>query len=242
MTDYTAQMKSKGLDATGVTEEIARDLYNRLGSHMMFIVEGRVDARTEGTDGSHKVQLTLTMVEPATDDTLDDHLRELARTLHFNRAIDTDQPMLDGGDGINPKVGDVIAAGHRHRPHPFLPVDAADDNGICDVCGLIDAAGVHSTQDFLPDVDDDEDSSEEPYVDTEGDFDDYDADPEHQGPHAYDAGPDDACQCGRPFEADIHVVGQAGPEPTVVEVLAAKQRAEERQLNAVPDPFTPTAS
>ncbi len=221
MTDYTAQLKAKGLDATGVTEEIARDLYNRLGSHMMFIVEGRVDSRTEGTDGAHKVQLTLTMVEPATDDTLDDHLRELARTLHFNRAIDTDQPMLDGGDGINPKVGDVIAAGHRHRPHPFLPVDAADDNGICDVCGLVDNAGVHSTQDFLPDVDD------------EADTDDPDADEQD------DEEPAD--ETDDPWSAPEHA-GQAGPEPTVVEVLAAKKRAEERQLNTVPDPFTPTVA
>lgn len=167
MTDYTAQIKAKGLESTGVTEEIARSLYNRLGSHMMFIVEGRVDARTEGTDGSHKVQLTLTQVEPATDDNLSDHLRELTRTLHYNRALDESQPTLDGGDGINPTVGDAIAAGQRHRPHPFLPVDASNDNGICDVCGLVEIAGVHSTQDFLPDDDgdpelDEQDDEDEP--------------------------------------------------------------------------------
>lgn len=211
--DYAASISTKGLDGTGLTEDVARKLYSRRGRGVMAIVELIVDETSDKRDGSHKVQLAIATLELALDDTtFDEHIRELSKTLHFNRAIDADQPTLDGGDGINPKVSDVIRDGVRHRPHPFLPVNAADDNGICDVCGLIDSAGVHSTQDFLPDGDEEE---------GEGELDD--TDPAAQGDE-----PEDNWTYPEP---EPH---QAGDEPTVAEVLAAKERA------TVPDPFRPT--
>lgn len=177
MTDYTAQIKSKGLDATGVTEDVVRGLYSKLGSHVMLICEARIDARSDGTDGSHKVQLSLTQVEPATDSNLDDHLRELTRTLHYNRQLDAGQPTLDANEN-EPNVTDVLAAGARFRPHPYLTsqlaLDQAGDNGpVCDVCGLLEDAAVHSADpapsdeadtdaDDLEDADNDELPTDEP--------------------------------------------------------------------------------
>jgi len=209
MTDTHAQIAGKGLDATGFTEDLAAELFNKVGTHIMAIVDLQVvDRSGPNVKDKRKVHLIIDGIEPAImDETVAEHLRELTRTLYFNRAIDADQPTFDTGDGINPKVSDVIREGVRHRPHPFLPVDAANDNGICDVCGLIDSAGVHSTQDFLPD----------------GDDEDQDAD---QG----DDDPEDGWEYPAP---EPH---QAGDEPTVAEVLAAKERA------AVPDPFTPTVA
>lgn len=151
MTDYTAQIKAKGLDSTGVTEDIARQLYANLGRHEMFIVEGRVDARTEGNDGTHKVQLSLTMVEPAVDAQVAEHLRELARTLYQNRALSDGQLAIDHFLDDEPTVDQVVNAGAKHRPHPFLPVDASNDNGICDVCGFIETAPVHADRTQLDD-------------------------------------------------------------------------------------------
>ncbi len=141
MTDYTATIKSKGLDSTGVTEEVARKLYSKLGGHMMFIVEGTVDSCTENIDGSKRVHLSLTQVEPAIDDALAEHLRELTRTLYQNRAVADGQAALD--DTLIPDIKDAVAEGARHKPHPFLPTDAADDLGSCEVCGLSESAAPH---------------------------------------------------------------------------------------------------
>lgn len=130
MTDTTAKIAAKGLKATGVTEELARKYYDDLGSKHLAIVELTVDGRTEKTDGKQQVQLTLSMVEPSIDPTLDDHLRELSRAMYFNRKLhsEDDQPALDSGDDIEPKVSDVLANGQALLEH--------DDNG--EVVGLWD--------------------------------------------------------------------------------------------------------
>lgn len=153
--DYTASITTSGLDGTGLTDEVARKLYSRRGRGTMAIVELVVDETGDKRDGTHKVKLAVASLELALDNgDMDDHLRELSKTLHYNRSLEGHTGTTT--DGIEPKVSDVLAAGQRHRPHPFLPVDAADDNGICDVCGGIASAGVHSAQDFLPDGDEEE--------------------------------------------------------------------------------------
>lgn len=141
MTDTTAKVRAKGLDSTGVTEDIASTLYANKGKRVMAIVELHAVERHEKADGTRRVDLVLEQVEPATDDTLAEHLRELTRTLYQNRALTGGQLAID--DTLVPDLKDAIAAGTQHRPHPFLPVDAADDNGICDVCGLVADVGVH---------------------------------------------------------------------------------------------------
>lgn len=211
--DYTARIRAKGLDTTGVTEQLATEMYRNKGRHYMAIVEVKVDETHEKADGTRKVDLILTQVEPATAPDLAEHLRELTRTLHFNRGIEGGQPTLD--DDIAPKVSDILAAGAIHRPHPFLPDDVAKDQPICDLCGGIEASAVHMTQDFLPDGDDGEDDGEdEP---------------------ASDTCPTPACVLNEGHDGDHYI--QAGDEPTVGEVTAARERA----LISVPDPFTPTA-
>jgi hypothetical protein len=57
MSDTTAKIRAKGLDATGVTETIASQMYTRKGSHYMAIVEIKVDE----TPGEHEY-------EPGPDD------------------------------------------------------------------------------------------------------------------------------------------------------------------------------
>lgn len=146
MTDYQAKIRAKGLDATGVTETIASDMYARKGGYWMGIVEMQVDETHDKADGKRKVDLVLTQVEPCTDSTLEDHLRELTRTLAYNRKVadDDGQPTLDGGDDIEPKVADVLKAGARFEPHPYLSAQlSTDDEPVCDVCGQTEDAVVH---------------------------------------------------------------------------------------------------
>jgi hypothetical protein len=172
MTDTTAGIAAKGLDATGFTEDLAAELFNRVGSHIMAIVDLQVvDRSGPNVKGKRKVHLIIDGIEPATDETLAEHLRELTRTLYYNRKLDGHTATTTQGEERT--VDDVLAAGAGHRPHPFLPVDASDDNGICDVCGLIQAAGVHSTQDILEEPDDEDDEDDE---DTAAE-DDLDVDP-----------------------------------------------------------------
>lgn len=160
MPDTTAKIRAKGLDTTGVTEDIANQMYAHKGKHYMAVVEFKVDATHETAEGKRAVDLILTQVEPAASEDMDEHLRELVRTCYYNRGTG-DQPSLPTGSD-EPTVDKVLAAGAKHRPHPFTPVDATLDFPICDVCGSLEAAAVHSTQDTL---DDDEDDLEDDDVD-----------------------------------------------------------------------------
>lgn len=146
----TATIKAKGCKNTGLTDEIAATLHDNLGKTIVAVVELTADARSENRDGDEKVQLTIGMIEVAPDGLAADHVRELARSFHYERQLADGQPTLDGDD-IEPKVDDVIAAGQRHRPHPFLPDDAAKDTPICDVCGQHEAASVHADRTALDD-------------------------------------------------------------------------------------------
>lgn len=145
MTDTTAKIRAKGCDGTGLTEELAGQLFTQVGRHYMAIVEFRVEEpHGPNAEGKRRVDLILEQVEPATDDQLAEHLRELTRTLYQNRAIADGQTLLD--DTLTPDLKDAIAAGAQHEPHPFLPTDAAADNPSCEVCGLADTAAVHADQ------------------------------------------------------------------------------------------------
>jgi hypothetical protein len=152
MSDTTASIQSKGLDGTGFTEDIAAELFNKVGTHMMAIVDLQVVDRTgPNLKGKRGVKLVIGGIEPALDDNLAEHLRELTRTLFFNRQVDVP---LDG-DGINPDLKTALANGARHEPHPYLTSGLAIDDSelgpVCDVCGLIETAGVHANRDNLKD-------------------------------------------------------------------------------------------
>lgn len=151
MTDTTAKVRSKGLDSTGVTEEIANQMYAHKGKHYMAIVEVVVEERHEKAGGQKRVDLVIEQFEPAVDDALAEHLRELTRTVYQNRAIADGQATLD--DTLTPDLKDAIAAGGQHEPHPFLPTDAADDTAGCEVCALGETAAPHRaySMDQVPD-------------------------------------------------------------------------------------------
>jgi hypothetical protein len=173
MTDTTAKIRGKGLDTTGVTESMAADLFNKVGTHFMAIVDLQV-VDTHGPDikGKRGVEIVIDALEPATTEDIAEHLRELTRTLYYNRGVGH-QPMLPGHD--EPTVEGVMNAGAKHRPHPFLPVNAGeDDNPICDVCGSLETAPVHSTQDTLPNGDADDEPDEDLEDDEDEGYDDSD--------------------------------------------------------------------
>lgn len=158
MTDTTAKIRPKGTDGTGITEDDAAELFQRVGSHLMAIVDLQVvDHKGPSLKGKRVVELVIDGIEPAFDDDLADHLRELQRTVYLNRTERDGQATIDSTLGDERTVADVVSAGQRHRPHPFLPDDAAKDTPICDVCGLVEATPLHSTQDVLPDDEDDQD-------------------------------------------------------------------------------------
>lgn len=95
-------------DNTGITPELARTMWDNLGSHHMAIVELKAAERTEGDDDSHGVKLEISMVEPVGDDDLvDEHCRELARALYRKR---NPQPALTTGDPSEPTVTAVLDA------------------------------------------------------------------------------------------------------------------------------------
>lgn len=140
MTDTTAKIRAKGLDSTGITEQLATEMYKKKGARYMAIVELKVEERHEKADGSKKVDLVLEQVEPATDANVAEHLRELCRVSYINRAQADGQGTIDEALRQERSTADVLAAGAKHRPHPFLPVDASAENPICDVCGVVEGA------------------------------------------------------------------------------------------------------
>ncbi|WKN47127.1 hypothetical protein [Nocardioides sp. Arc9.136] len=163
----TATIKAKGCKNTGITEDIAAVLHDNLGKTIVAVVELTADARSENRDGEEKVQLSIGLIEVAPDGMASEHVRELMRSFHYERRLADDGPTLHGeGDSPEPKVADVLAAGARFRPHPYLASGlAVDDNAACDVCGQREPAAVHSTQQMLEEPDQDP-------ADNDGDTDD----------------------------------------------------------------------
>lgn len=149
MTDTTAKIRAKGLDGTGFTEDLASRLYDRVGYNLSAIVKLQVvDKHGPNLDGKRGIELVITGLEVAEDPTLDEHLNELTRTLYFNRGLEGHTGTTT--EGQERTVADVLASGGKHKPHPFLPVDASQDDPICDVCGVVFAAGPHTTDGVLP--------------------------------------------------------------------------------------------
>lgn len=158
MTDTIAKIRAKGLDATGVTEEIASKMYRTKGSSWMVIAEVKVVEIHEKADGQRRVDLSLEIVEPALDPALEDHLRELTRGLYYNRGIQEGQLAIE--DSLAPSVEEAIAAGARHRPHPYMASTlSTEDTPVCDVCGLLEDVALHNMPTVSPfeHTDDEED-------------------------------------------------------------------------------------
>lgn len=143
MTDTTAKIAAKGCNNTGITEALAEQLHAQLGKKLVAVVELVSENRTESRDGKEKVGLSILTIEPAPNADTEDHLRELARAFHFERKLAEDGPQLPvPGDGPEPKVADVLAAGRAHLPHDYLPV--GDDVDQCDLCGETKDNALHT--------------------------------------------------------------------------------------------------
>lgn len=155
MSTTTATIKAKGCNATGITEELAKRCHDRLGRKVLAVVELQADSRTENSAGDESVTLRILTVEPAPNAQTEDHLRELARSFHYERQLaEGAAPTLPLG-GAEPDVESVLAAGAKHRPHPYLASTlSTDDNAICDVCGQHEGATVHADMSALATVDD----------------------------------------------------------------------------------------
>ncbi len=109
--DYMAKVRSKGLDATGVTENIARSMFSTLGGHTMAIIELKHVKQSTDAEGKHSVELVITTLEPATDDRTANHLRELARGLYRTRPEVEGQEVLKGVESGEPAVEDIVTQG-----------------------------------------------------------------------------------------------------------------------------------
>jgi len=186
----TAKIAAKGCNDTGITEDLAASLHNQLGKKVLAIVELVAEARSEKRNGDESVALSIITVEPAPDHMTEDHLRELARAFHYERQLADGQLTIDSADDIEPKVSQVLAAGQRHRPHPFLPADAALDNPICDICGVIETGTALHTELDDEDLVDENDDQAQLELDS-------------KEPHEYESGPDDSClHCGQAEHED----------------------------------------
>jgi hypothetical protein len=220
MTDkkpYLVSLKGGGLfDKGGVTETVAREMANpnAKGRHYMVVAEVVVQEIHDKLSGQMIADLGIVKFWPVANvltdaGDLDNHLRELAVVLRSELGNDTGDQELDL-DGPSPKVKDILAAGGRWSPHPFLPVDVSEENPICDVCGALGAATAHQPAANDPgDNGDDPDGDEvEDEVDEDGDP---DPDDESFAPHAFDADSEDyACTiCDQPVTADVH----SAPDP-----------------------------
>lgn len=168
----TAQIAAKGCSGTGITEELAEKLHAQLGRKVVAVVELVAETRTENRAGDEKVALSILTIEPAPNTATEDHLRNLARAFHYERKLSEDGPQLIApGDGPEPTVKDVLAAGAALEPHQY--VDTADAS--CNVCGLAAGEAIHS--DDVLDLDALDDLDDDPEDDTADEADDTDDSP-----------------------------------------------------------------
>jgi hypothetical protein len=115
--DYTAKVRTKGLDNTGVTEDIAKSMYHSPGRRTMAVVELKHARQINDDETGRKVELTIEQIYPAQDDILDEHLRQLMKTVKQNQVLksDGDQLAIDVRSDLEPTVEQVVAAGRHHE-------------------------------------------------------------------------------------------------------------------------------
>lgn len=82
---YTAKIRSKGLDGTGVTEDVAQAMYSKMGSATLAIVELEHVERHDKSNGDHMVHLTIGFCEPVVGGEIEDTVRALVRSMYHDR-------------------------------------------------------------------------------------------------------------------------------------------------------------
>lgn len=139
--DYTAAIRGKGCDNTGITQDLARSMYSTLERSTYAIVRLKHARQINDTATGRKVELAIEEVEPSISEDLDAHLRQLMRTMHQNRVLNSDSQQLsiDTQGDLEPSVSDVIAAQRAHEanaPHPYDPgEDSEPGDDACVLCG-----------------------------------------------------------------------------------------------------------
>jgi len=192
----TAKILAKGTKGTGLEEDLAKKLYDQLGSKVLAIVEIVSDKRGDDRSGNEHVDLQILSIEPVVEDA-EDHVRGLQRAMFMNRKLhSTDaQPTLDSVDDVEPKVEEVMAKGIQFTPHDFESAGRGDDGkwlNECNVCGAGDDAPLHAG-------DQANGLFQEPVVDGEHDAEDDDL---TNLPHEASPSPEDESLC---FLCDQHV-------------------------------------
>lgn len=102
----TAKIAGLNCKDTGVTAKHAKEMWPKLGSAHMAIVELVVDEHTESTDDSKGVKLLINQVELADDGDRAEHLRELQRAIYMAR-----QPDKALTAGVEATPVDVVTRG-----------------------------------------------------------------------------------------------------------------------------------
>lgn len=140
--DFTGTVNSKKLTGTGITPGILRRHHASKSGRMVIVAAVHVAQTHDNVeDGTGAVNYVIDDLEVAPA-IAEEHVRELIRSFHYERKLTEEGPMLDD-DGLTPSIGDAVASGIQHAPHPFLPTDAADDTTSCEVCGLGEVAAPH---------------------------------------------------------------------------------------------------
>lgn len=133
MTNTSAKILSKGCDKTGITTELAQQLYAGGRTSILAIVELEVvQDHTNRVSGKNAVDLAITTIEPVVsnstviEERAQDDIRRVAKALFVNRKMgDGEQLTFDDNE---PVLADVLAATEA--------LVVTDDNG--DVTGLYD--------------------------------------------------------------------------------------------------------
>lgn len=116
MTDTIASIKGRSLNKTGVTEALARQYANQLGTEHIAIVRYGPDSLITDADGHQKVLIAINSFEPVVEEgngvDAEDLVRNLERALAFNRGLADGQRTIDEElDGPAPKVSDFVERG-----------------------------------------------------------------------------------------------------------------------------------
>lgn len=114
---YRAKINAKGLDNTGVGEDLARALASRLGTRQLMIVEARAVKTTLDEEGNQQVQLALEQVEPVPADQ-EEVVREFLRALYRSRPEQQGQAVLTGADAGEPTLAQTSTALQAATPDP----------------------------------------------------------------------------------------------------------------------------
>lgn len=124
MSDIKANIASKDTKGTGITVDVSRELYDRLGRTRVAIVELTSTEHTDGIDGPKSVKLELGFIETTDDEEVDNFLRELAQALYRER---TPQKELTSLSDQEPKPADMIRTGAGlYLVDPNLPPNPSE--------------------------------------------------------------------------------------------------------------------